>query len=213
VSGNVAITIVNGSPVRSGGTDANVSRGGDVSRGGNVRGGASATPVTTSSDTICGLGDIVVRGRYYLIDEYGWRPTVAVRAHIKAPTASSDRGLGTGRPDEGVGIEITRTLPGALSAMIDAGLTIVGEPEGVDYNNNWWYDVGVGRDFAGGFINLSGFFAEDRSVVPGLPNSRELLAVIGIKGAQGWRMQISGNVGLSDGAPDLGVAVGASRRF
>ena len=29
-------------------------------------------------------------------------PTIAVRAHVKVPTASAERGLGTGRPDEGV---------------------------------------------------------------------------------------------------------------
>ena len=47
--------------------------------------------VPNHSMTACGLGDIVVRGRYYLLDERGWVPTIALRAHVKAPTADAER--------------------------------------------------------------------------------------------------------------------------
>ena len=42
---------------------------------------------------------------------------------------------------------------------------------------------------------------------------RDVLAAVSVKGASGWRIQVSGEFGLSDGAPDHGVTFGASRRF
>jgi hypothetical protein len=205
ISGDGGVTVVDGSPVRNerSGTSS-------PSRDGNIRPG---TETITQEDTRCGIGDVVVRGRYYLLDERGWLPTIAVRGHVKAPTASAARGLGTGRPDEGVGIEVSRTIGGGLLAMVDGGYTIIGKPADVDYNNNWWYDVGVGRDLANGLLNLSIFFAEDRAIVSGLANARDILTAVTVRGPSGWRVQVSGQVGLSDGAPARGVTLGASRRF
>ena len=202
VSGNGFVTIVDGTPVRTERTAATSTR-----RSGSTR--VAAAPEAA----YCGLGDVVVRGRYYVVDERGWLPTVAVRGHVKAPTASAGRGLGTGRPDEGIGIEISRLAGAGLVAMLDGGYTVIGEPDGIRYENNWWYEVGVGRDFANGRYNLSVFYAEDRALVNGLMNARELLAAIGLRGTQGWRFQASGQVGLSEGAPNHGVTLGASRRF
>jgi hypothetical protein len=140
-------------------------------------------------------------------------PTIAVRAHLKMPTASAERGLGTGRFDEGLGIEVSRTLGGGAMAMADGGYTVVGKLSGIDYNNSWWYDVGLGQNLAGGVVNLSAFFEEYRAIVPGLANARDILAAVSLTNGSGWRVQVSGQFGLSDGAPDRGLAVGASRRF
>jgi hypothetical protein len=96
--------------------------------------------------------------------------------------------------------------------MFDAGYTIIGKPTGVEYQNGWWYDVGVGQDFADGAVNLSVFFEEYSTIVPGLANARDILAAVTVKSAL-WRLQVSGGFGLSDGAPDHGFMLGASRRF
>jgi hypothetical protein len=211
IRGNGGIVIVNGMPVRQerldgAQTDATTRTSTD---------GTTRTGTTTTVQPVreCGLGDVVLRGRYYAIDERGWIPTVAIRAHVKVPTASAEHGLGTGRPDEGVGVEITRTIGRGLLAMLDAGYTIVGDRAGEEFNNNWWYDVGLGQDLANGVVNLSVFVEEYRALVPGVENAREALAAVSLKSASGWRVQFSGSVGLSDGAPDRGFTVGASRRF
>ena len=97
--------------------------------------------------------------------------------------------------------------------MVDGGYTVIGKPAGVDFNNNWWYDFGIGQDVAKGVVNLSVFFEEYRAIVPGLANARDVRAAVSVTGASGWRVQVSGEFGLSDGAPDHGVTFGASRRF
>jgi len=97
--------------------------------------------------------------------------------------------------------------------MVDGGYTVIGKPAGVDFNNRWWYDVGIGQDLAKGVVNVSVFFEEYRAILPGLPNARIMLLAASLKGANGWRVQVSGEFGLSDGAPDHGITFGASRRF
>lgn len=218
VWGDASVTVVNGTPVRTDGAGRLAGTDGraGLASGTFVRGGTDAAsapmPVSPFPSQACGTGDIVVRGRYYVVDEHGWAPTIALRGHVKAPTASAERGLGTGRPDEGVGVEVSRAFAGTF-VMADVGYTVIGDPTGFDYDDNWWYDVGVGQDLARGVVNLSVFFEEYSSIVPGLPTARDILAAVMIRGAGGWRLQVSGQFGLSDGAPDHGLSVGLSRRF
>jgi hypothetical protein len=233
--GSAGVTVVNGTPVR---TERLQNAGLTTTPTTTTSRGDTTTPTRGSDDTTttrttttttvpvidnlsvsyatvsaCGMGDIVVRGRYYLVDERAWMPTVAIRAHVKAPTANAERGLGTGRPDEGVGLEISRTFGRGFMAMLDGGYTLIGRPTGVEFNNNWWYDVGVGQNLGSDAVNLSIFFSEHRAIVPGLANARDILVALNLKGASGWRIQVSGEKGLSDGSPDHGVTIGAARRF
>ena len=234
IRGNGNVTVVDGTPVRTDlisdtrgpGTDADGQREGPTGgRSDRAGAGSDSThttdelPTTPGSGALaqdvstCGLGDIIVRGRYYVVDERGWLPTVAIRAHLKAPTASAHAGLGTGRPDEGVGVEVSRMIGGGFMAMVDGGYTLIGKPDGVEFNNRWWYDVGVAKSLASGAANVSVFFEEYRTIVPGFANPRDVVAVLSLKGASGWRVQLLGEFGLSNGAPDVGLIVGVRRRF
>ena len=204
--GTGSVTVVNGIPVRQ---ERLANATTTTTRGG----AATVSPAVTRN---CGMGDIIVRGRFYLVDEHGWLPTVAVRGHVKTPTASVEQGLGTGEFDEGAGLEVSRTFLSGTTAMIDGGYTVIGKPAGVVYNNNLWYDIGLAQDVGPGskpMANLSVFFEEYRAIVPGLENARDVLTVLTLKGASGWRLQLAGEIGLSSGAPDHSFMLGASRRF
>ena len=209
IRGNGGVIVVNGMPVRQERLDATGETGTRTGTDSTRTGTTAAAPPTTA----CGLGDIIVRGRYYVLDERAWFPTIALRAHVKVPTASEEKGLGTGRPDEGVGVEVSRTIGRGLMAMVDGGYTVIGDRPGFDLNNTWWYDVGLGQNLAKDIVNVSVFVEEYRALVEGLEHSRELVAAVSVKSANGWRVQVSGSVGLSDGAPDRGFTLGASRRF
>ena len=230
--GDAGVTVINGTPVRTerleaAGTTPTTTTRTRTSDTTPTRGDTSTTPPRTTTDvatapdsnvvptsvSTCGMGDIVVRGRYYVVDERGWMPTVAIRAHVKAPTADAEKGLGTGRPDEGVGFEISRTFGRGFMAMLDGGYTVIGQPSGVEYNNNWWYDVGIGQNIGSDAVNLSAFFTTYRAIVPGLTDGRDILVALNVRGTSGWRIQISGEKGLSDGSPDHGIMIGAARRF
>lgn len=82
-----SVTVVNGIPIQ-------------ISTNKTRRRRQSLPPVLSTAD---GLGDITAQGRYYLVDEKGWLPTVMLTAKLKTPTANPDLGLGTGEFDENVG--------------------------------------------------------------------------------------------------------------
>ena len=219
ISGDGGVTVVGGSPVRTERTEP-VRPGSTAPTRSSTRDAArEAATVISGSSTVpqnarnCGFGDIVARGRFYVLDERGWIPTVAIRGHFKAPTADDARGLGTGRPDEGAGLEVSRMLGRGFTVMVDGGYTVIGKPPDADFRNAWWYDAGVSQDLANGVVNLSVFFEEYSSVVPEFANARDILLTLGLKSGGGWRVQVSGEIGLSDGAPDRGFTFGASRRF
>ena len=213
ISATGDVTIVDGTPVP---TSPSTTIGG---RAGTERGRTAPAPTPTPlpqpavHTTNCGIGDLVLRGRFYAADEQAWMPTIALRGHVKTPTGNAELGLGTGQADVGVGVEVSRMLGGGLLAMVDGGFTVIGDPDDFNYDNNWWYDVGLGHDLARGRLNLSVFFAEDRAIVPRYENARDILTALTVKGANGWRLQLSGQFGLSDSAPSHGVSLGASRRF
>jgi hypothetical protein len=129
---------------------------GTVTVGSGASGQTDTTPGPVT--TACGRGDIVARGRYYVADEHGALPTIAIIGHLKTPTASASLGLGTGKPDEGLGVEVSRSIAAGLLAMVDTGYTFIGTPEGDDLNDVWWYDVGVSKRISNGRANVSVFY-------------------------------------------------------
>lgn len=230
VRGGGSVVVVSGSPVVSAAASRPAAdaptrpvadapartRPGALTRDGE----AAATPPAESppvraptATTVCGLGDLVVRGRYYLPDGGQWGPALAVRTHVKVPTASAAQGLGTGRADTGIGLEITQPLPFGTAILFDGGVTVIGKPERSALQNTWWYDLGLSQDVAGGLLNVSLFFEEYRAVVPGTEDGRDLFAALSLRANGGWRLQASGLRGLSDGAPDYAFGLGLSVRF
>jgi hypothetical protein len=127
---------------------------------------------------------VVVRGRYYLLDERAWYPTIALRAHLKVPTADAERGLGTGRPDEGIGVEVTRTLGRGLAVMADGGYTFLAGLTAWSSTVPGWYDVGLGQDLARGMVNVSVFLEEYQAIVPGPPQRARRAGGVHTQGAR-----------------------------
>ena len=165
-----------------------------------------------TSSTESGLGDIVLRGRYYLIEEQDLIPLVAVTGRIKFPTADEGRGLGTGEFDEGFGVELSKTLFADWIAYLDGGYTLIGDPTGLDLNNQWYFDVGAGYYITDNLL-ASVFYEEFRALREGNSNPRDFLFSLFLKATSAWRLTTSVLVGVSDGAPDYEFTGGLSYRF
>ena len=207
VWGDADVTFVEGVPIPT-----QPRTRGELRRTGS--GGRAATPSESpQSSGSCGMGDVVVLGRYYVLDQRGWMPTIALRGHVKLPTANVERGLGTGVPDEGIGVEMSRSVAGDFVLMVDGGYTVIGDPNDFDLANRWWYDVGIGRSLAGGRVNVSAFLEEFAAIVPGHVDAQDIAVAVTLTGQSGWRIQALTEFGLSAGAPDHGLTVGVSRRF
>jgi hypothetical protein len=205
VTSNGSVTLVGGVPnrtSRTGLTGSGVGTDTDK-RPGNV------LPFATHED---GLGDIILRGRYSVVEERGFLPLIAVMARLKIPTADADRGLGTGEFDKGFGMEFTKQLGERLVSFVDVAYTFTGKPERVALRNQWNYDLGLGYYFTGKLLG-SIYYEEYRALLDGLSNPRDLLFAMNYRATSTFRMTASVLVGLSSGAPVYGLTGGVTYRF
>jgi len=209
ISGTGAVRLVGGVPTRTG----SVSGGTAGTAGGRAGRGKSPGAIPLSSSTTdSGLGDIILRGRYYVIEESTILPLIALIGKIKFPTADADRGLGTGEFDEGIGVELTKSLSDRWLAYLDGGYTLIGDAPGTDFRNQWWYDVGIGYDVTD-HVHMSVFYEEYRALVTSVNNARDLLALANYIVNDTVRVTGSALVGLSNGAPNYGFGVGVRLQF
>ena len=162
--------------------------------------------------TTSGIGDIILRGRYYVVEEKDWIPLIAVTGRLKLPTASASEGLGTGKMDEGVGMEVSKLLVDKWITFLDGGFNVIGRPDGLNLRNQWWYDVGTGYYVTKDLLT-SVYFEEYRSLVSGLQNIRDVFFAMNYKASSAWRFNGGVTVGVSNGAPDYALSLGASYRF
>ena len=209
ISGTGAVRLVGGMPTRTG--SAAVSPTAALAGGAGRGKGPGATPLS-SATTDSGLGDVILRGRYYLIEESAVMPLVAVTGRVKLPTADADLGLGTGEFDEGAGLELTKSLGDRWLAYLDGGYNLIGDAPGTNFNNQWWYDIGVGYDVTDN-LHMSLFYEEYRALVNTVNNARDLLALTNYIVNDTVHLTGSLLVGLSNGAPNYGFGGGIRFRF
>lgn len=196
-----------------GGTDDD---GGCSGKNSNVSGKNRTCGTTTRTAgqkvTTSGLGDIILRGRYYVVEEKDYVPLIAVTGRMKLPTASASQGLGTGEFDYGLGVEMSKMLGDSWVAFLDGGYNIIGDPDGIEFQNQHWYDIGTGYYVTKDLL-ASVYFEEYRAIVPGFVNARDVFFAINYTASAAWRFNGGVTLGLSNGAPDRAVTIGASYRF
>lgn len=172
-----------------------------------LTGRTAGQKVTTSS-----IGDIILRGRYYVVEEKDNMPLIAVTSRVKVPTANEKLGLGTGALDYGFGVEMSKLLSDRWIVFLDGGYNIIGDPDGLELQNQHWYDVGAGYYFTGDLL-ASVYFEEYRAILPGFVNARDFFFALNYTASVAWRFNASVTLGVSNGAPDQVFSVGTSYRF
>lgn len=162
--------------------------------------------------THSGLGDIILRGRYYAVEEKDYVPLIALTSRIKVPTASESKGLGTGALDHGYGVEMSKLLGDKWIAFLDGGYNFIGDPEGRTLQNQYWFDIGGGHYLTKSLL-VSVYYEEYRSLVASRVNIRDVFFAFNYKMSDAVRFNGGVTVGLSNSAPDYGVSLGTSYRF
>lgn len=225
VVGNTAFRVDDdnsGSNSGSGGGGGSDDDGGCSGKGSNVSGKDRVCGTTTRTVgqkvTTTGIGDVILRGRYYLVEEQDYVPLIAVTARLKLPTANASQGLGTGELDHGYGVEISKLIGTSWLVFFDGGYNFIGDPDRADgsgtlgLRNQYWYDIGTGYYLTKDLLT-SVYFEEYRALVPGLPNARDVFFSSNYRLSPVWRLNGGVAVGLSNGAPDYVVSIGTSSRF
>jgi len=163
-----------------------------------------------------GFGDITVGAKFNVVSQATNNGVAfAVRAAVKVPTASSDDGLGTGKPD----VILDGILSREIGSMVDlagyGGLRFRSSPDEYELSHGFRYGVGLGfpsRSRLKMFGELSGEYYFDNTVtftgpqiavIGGPPTSwdvdRPADVFLGVlyHGANGFYAGAGGTVGLS----------------
>ena len=156
-----------------------------------------------------GLGDLSLGVRERVADETDDRPSLAVQAIVKIPTADEDRGLGTGELDLVLAGIATRSLPpwtftgfGQLDLLGDpAGGVLVGQSLAAAVSRP------LEEDFA--------VFGEIAGVLVPETDSEQLFATLGVTHAPSPArvLDLGVVVGLTEEAPDFGLVLGLTQNL
>lgn len=167
---------------------------------------------TTAAITHSGLGDAVVRAGYVLLREDPRPADLSLVGKIKVPTADETKGLGTGKFDTGLGLELGKVIVSRWTFLADVYYSFIGDPPGTDLENQVAFDFGFWHPL-GEVWNLTVLFEGSNALVSGDPAPRDVRATL--DGGFDERSRIFAGVllGLSDGSPDYGLSVGGSYRF
>jgi hypothetical protein len=160
-----------------------------------------------------GLGDVILKGRYYAVEQDDFFPYIDLVGSIKLPTADEDKGLGTGKTDFTFMAEFARRLRNEnWIALWELGYTFVGDPSGYDADNRWLYSAGLAYELASD-ITLSGYLDGRTAIFEGNDDPLSLLLIGEYKYSSDLRFDTLLEFGLNDGAPDFGITFRVRKRF
>ena len=164
-------------------------------------------------DSGSGLGDIILKGRYYAVEQDGLIPYIDLVGSIKFPTADEDKGLGTGETDFTCMVEFARRLENnKWIALGELGYTFVGEPSGYDVDNRYLYSAGLAYELDPK-VTLSGYLDGRTSIFKGNVDPLSFLLIGEYKFRPDLRFDTLLELGLNDGAPDFSITIGLRKRF
>lgn len=184
----------------------------DSSSGGVTVVGGEVEPIQDGNGG-SGLGDIILKGRYYWIAQDGWIPFIDLVGSVKFPTADDDKGLGTGEFDFTGMVEFARRLEGTpWIALGELGYGFIGEPPGTDADNRFLYSVGAAYEF-NPKVTLSGYLDGRTAIFEGNEDPLSVLLIGEYKYRPSLRFDTLLEIGLSDGSPDFGITFGIRKRM
>jgi hypothetical protein len=165
------------------------------------------------SASASGLGDIILKGRWFLVDDRpgSWVPAVTPVVRLKLPTADADKNLGTGEVDYGAAVEFDKQV-GRLSVFGDVSYTIIGDPPGENLRNRPGVSIGVGYDLTP-TLNVSALLDWRRAIVARAKDPVDLIGTLLIRLSPTMSLMPAVLIGLSDGSPDFGVGVELAYKF
>lgn len=155
-----------------------------------------------------GMGDLHLSAAYDLPVE-GFNATLGTG--VKVPTASVDKGLGTGKADYSVRADLAKPL-GGITPFAGVAYTVTGDPEGFDLRNSLSAQAGASLRLAKSTTAHLGY-AFAQSQVAGGEDDQRIVGGLNTGVGRNLSLGFYGSGGLSDGASDIGGGISLGVRF
>ena len=183
-------------------------------------GGVAASkkqPATTSTGkrTEDGLGDVLLRTSYVVLEESEERPLlpeIEPYSKIKFPTADEDKGLGTGEFDETIGVDLSKAFLERASGYLTLAYTFVGSPHGADLRDSFAWSVGAAYAVTHPF-SIFAFLDGATAIARGQDDPLELRVGAEYRLARFLKLNGSAMAGFTNGSADYGFTAGLALRY
>jgi Putative MetA-pathway of phenol degradation len=110
-----------------------------------------------------GFGDITLGVRYRFlegVEDEPWPPSLAVKPFVKIPVAGEP--IGTGRPDFGLLLLASFSLPWEFELEMNAGAAAIGQVDSGGYRAQALASAAISRDIGQGLFGFLEFFYRSR---------------------------------------------------
>ena len=189
-----------------GGNSGGMSNG---HQGGGMMGGGRIVTDNVESHFQFGLGDIYLSGQYKFVTDGDVRPSVAVSAQIKFPTASEKYNYGTGGFDYGLTVNLAKRWKN-YGGFLDAGYWLLGDIPDINYKNPFTYGIGIGRFFKDGRFSALLYYQGYSTILENYDPPRQGSLGIYYRIDDQTFLSLTTTVGFSNTSADFGLSVGFS---
>jgi hypothetical protein len=163
------------------------------------------------TETETGLGDIELFATYDFSHRSQSDWNVALTGSVKLPSADEDKGLGTGKTDYSLALDLSRLI-GRFTPSIGFGYRFIGNPSGADLRNYFYASVGGGYWITDD-TNLNLTFESDQPSSASSNVDNELSLGLNHHVGKAWDLEAHLLAGLSESAPDFGAGVSVRYMF
>jgi len=201
--------------IPSGHTSRGLNAGGTVGgqHGGGMMGGNRVVTDDVVSQFEFGMGDVYLSGQYQLVG-YGSsnllpssRPSVAISAQIKFPTASGTPDYGTGEFDYGIFVNLAKRWKN-YAGFLDAGFWLLGDTPDINYQNPFTYGIGIGRFFQDGRFSALLYYQGYTTILENYDPPRQASLGFYYRVNDQTIFSVSAMAGFSDTSPDFELSAG-----
>ena len=161
--------------------------------------GPNGEPLMARGGRVQGYGDLSIAARFHRPKLIGGLD-IAVTGAVKAPTAPAAFGLGTGKADFRMGLDITTPSLGDVTPFARLGYRAFGDPVGQDLRNGPMLTLGANIAMADYILTLAHDYA--RAPLAAASDLHEVYLGVSLPLGANASVTAYGLAGLSDSAPD-----------
>jgi len=166
---------------------------------------------SSSSDSVSGLGDIILKAGYIALFEQEKMPQIRFSAFVKTPSADVSEGLGTGKFDYGAGFDISKWFD-KFQLAAESAYNIQGKVDGYGLKNYVTYNFSAGyliKEFAKPSIQIKGGTAPSQFSDDLLEVRAKSIFYISAKND----LELYLSKGISESSPDYGAGIALTYLF
>lgn len=163
--------------------------------------GSNGNKRTTES----GLGDVVVSAAYSLDNLFETSLLLDLKTKVKLGTADETKGLGTGKNDYSLQLDIARKF-GKATPFATLGHKVTGDPDGIELNDIWYSSLGIDYKINPTLSSGVSFDYKEATTLTA-EDSQEGVAYLNWKLNPGISVMGYGVAGFSEGSADNGIGI------